>query len=143
MQDNKKKKKVMIFGTFDGLHPGHKFFIRESARIGIELIVVLSSDNYIQSMKKTKPINLYARRKALLDECSEVNYVIPADKELGSFHVLEREKPTVICLGHDQTALKDSLELWLNSHLSFVKPEIVVIAPYKRDLYSSTQLRNN
>lgn len=138
-----KDKRVMIFGTFDGLHPGHKFFIKESARTGDELIVVLSSDNYIRSMKKSEPLQSYSHRKILLEEQEEVNLVIPADEELGSFHVLEREDPAIVCLGHDQTALKVSLEQWLASHLSFVKPKIIVLSPFRRDLYSSTQLRNN
>lgn len=131
----------MIFGTFDGLHPGHKFFIEESARTGDELMVVLSSDHYIRLMKKSEPLYSYSQRKNLLEECNEVKKVIRADEELGSFHVLERENPAIVCLGHDQTALKESLDHWLDSHLSFVKPKVIIIPPFRRHLYSSTIMK--
>jgi FAD synthetase len=39
--------KVMIFGTFDLLHEGHQFFIREAKKVGGQLIIVLAHDQTI------------------------------------------------------------------------------------------------
>jgi len=39
-----KKKKVMVFGTFDIFHPGHRSFLNQAKKYGNYLIVVVARD---------------------------------------------------------------------------------------------------
>ena len=41
-------KKVMAFGSFDLLHPGHLDYIERAARLGDHLIVVIARDSSIR-----------------------------------------------------------------------------------------------
>ena len=40
-------KKVLTFGSFDLIHPGHHYFLNKAKELGDELIVVLSRDGEI------------------------------------------------------------------------------------------------
>ncbi|MCK5249408.1 MAG: adenylyltransferase/cytidyltransferase family protein, partial [Spirochaetaceae bacterium] len=37
-------KTVLVFGTFDVIHPGHQWFLRNAARHGDRLVAVVSRD---------------------------------------------------------------------------------------------------
>lgn len=43
---SKKFNRVMVFGVFDGLHPGHRAFLRQARKKGDKLIVVVARDNF-------------------------------------------------------------------------------------------------
>ncbi len=45
---------VMCFGTFDILHPGHLYFLRECEKYGDELIVVIARDATVEKVKEKK-----------------------------------------------------------------------------------------
>ena len=47
--------KVMVFGTFDGLHPGHLNFFKQAIRLGDYLVVVGARDKPVNKVKKRKP----------------------------------------------------------------------------------------
>ncbi len=46
---------VMCFGSFDVLHPGHLFFLRESKKMGDKLFVVVAKDSIIKKIKGKDP----------------------------------------------------------------------------------------
>ena len=46
---------VMCFGTFDTLHPGHLYFLRECRRYGDNLVVVIARDATVAKVKGKKP----------------------------------------------------------------------------------------
>ena len=43
--------KVMVFGTFDYLHEGHKDFFRQAKQYGDELVVVVARDETVKQIK--------------------------------------------------------------------------------------------
>ena len=47
-------RRVVATGTFDLLHPGHVFYLEESARLGDELHVIVARD--VNVRHKPKPI---------------------------------------------------------------------------------------
>ena len=47
--------KVMVFGTFDPLHPGHVDFFRQAKQHGDELVVVVALDSTVEKTKGRKP----------------------------------------------------------------------------------------
>jgi len=49
------KKKVLVFGTFDGLHEGHKNFFKQAREFGDFLVVVVGRDSTIVKTKGRPP----------------------------------------------------------------------------------------
>jgi len=50
-------KKTLVFGTFDILHPGHEYFLKEAKRHGDQLVVVVARDLTVKQVKKLMPDN--------------------------------------------------------------------------------------
>ena len=47
----KKRKKIVIAGTFDILHPGHVYFLKEARKHGDSLVVVIARDETVKNLK--------------------------------------------------------------------------------------------
>ncbi|MCD4694128.1 adenylyltransferase/cytidyltransferase family protein, partial [bacterium] len=47
--------KVMCFGTFDNLHLGHLFYLKEAKKFGDYLVVVIARDNNVKKIKGRCP----------------------------------------------------------------------------------------
>ncbi len=102
-------KTVLVFGTFDGLHNGHRFFLREARSRGDYLVVVVAPDRAVQELKSREPRAPHeVRRAAILSENLADDAVI-GDEEQDAWKVLNRYKPALICIGHDQDALAKAL----------------------------------
>ena len=50
-------KKVMCFGTFDILHKGHEYYLREAKKLGDYLVVVVALDATVTVVKNNPPKN--------------------------------------------------------------------------------------
>ena len=133
-------KKVMVFGTFDTLHRGHLYFLRNAAALGDTLIAVVARDKTVGELKGITPMHSYNDRVAHLLKTGIVKKALPSDEERGSWQVLQKERPQVICLGHDQDRMGDNLRSWLERQKDY-SPEIQILPPYKRNVYSSTAER--
>ncbi|ERG99402.1 MAG: cytidyltransferase-related domain protein [Haloquadratum sp. J07HQX50] len=103
-------KRVVAQGTFDLLHPGHIHYLRESARLGQELHVIVARTANITH--KQQPVLSSRQRRAVVDALEMVT-----EAHLGHqddiFIPIEEIDPSVIVLGHDQdhneTAIKQAL----------------------------------
>ncbi len=105
----KKVKKVLVFGSFDGLHNGHRFFLREARSRGDYLIAVVAPDKAVRELKNRAPHAPHeVRRAAILSENLADEAVI-GDERQDSWEILSRHKPALICIGHDQDALATAL----------------------------------
>ncbi|MDC7223940.1 MAG: EamA family transporter [Spirochaetales bacterium] len=133
-------KKVMVFGTFDTLHRGHIFFLRQAAEKGDYLVAVVARDKTVDELKGRDPYHPFGERISRLKETGLVNKTLPSDEARGSWKVIQKERPQVICLGHDQNRMEENLRHWLNLQRDY-SPEIVILPPYKRHVYSSTAER--
>jgi cytidyltransferase-like protein len=52
MVENKKKiTTVMVFGTFDGIHDGHRYFLNEAKKFGDKLVVAVAKDTTVKTLK--------------------------------------------------------------------------------------------
>lgn len=60
------KKKVVVGGTFDILHEGHKAFLRKAFTLG-EVTIGLTSNIWAENVKKRKIKNFKPRKKELED----------------------------------------------------------------------------
>lgn len=92
--------RVLVCGTFDHLHPGHLFFLREALKRG-ELFVIVARDTTVQRVKgvlpqETEDVRLAKLRKVFPHIHSLLGH--PED-----FLVPVRSiRPDLILLGYDQ-----------------------------------------
>lgn len=108
----------MVFGTFDGLHDGHKKFFKEARKYGDYLVAVVAQDHIVEHIKGELPEINFIKRFEHLKTVDEVDEVIIGDAELSLWHVVDKHRPDVVAFGHDQDVLKIELENQI-SNLSY------------------------
>lgn len=128
----------MVFGVFDGLHEGHKYFLSEAKKLGDSLIAVVTTDENVKKLKGSLPINDFKIRQEEIRKKGDVDEVVPSDKELYTWGVINKYKPDVIAVGYDQTELKKALEDYLKE--GGIKLELKVIPSFKPQQYKSSLL---
>lgn len=111
----------MVFGTFDGLHEGHRFFLREAKKHGEYLIVVVAPDSVVEKLKNRSPRAPHSVRRAALLAEHLADEIVFGDETLGSWNVLTSHTPDIICLGHDQESLSTALQTWVQKNKSSIK----------------------
>lgn len=99
-------KRVMVFGTFAILHPGHLYFFRQAKKHGDYLIVVLGRDSTVRKIKGKKPRMDELARREVIGAIKFVDEAVLGDK-FDWYKLIVKHKPAVICLGYDQVAPKD------------------------------------
>jgi len=105
--------KVLVFGIFDGIHPGHINFFKQAKRHGDILVVAVGQESAVKKFKNKLPKHSLEERIKFVQKVDVVTKAIPGDREQGSYKVIEREKPDIICLGYDQEEMEESLEIWV------------------------------
>lgn len=137
MKENKKK--VMVFGVFDRLHPGHLDFLRQAREHGDELIAVVARDRAVMELKNKSPFHSEAERIAMVSEVPEVTQAILGDDTSGSYGVIAVHKPDVICVGYDQYGLVEDLNNKIMSgYIS--SPTIVRLGSHYPDKFHTSHL---
>jgi len=66
-----KYSKVVLGGTFDRLHKGHKLLLEKAFEVGEEVYVGLTKDEAIKYKKYSEIMQSYSERKAALEEFSK------------------------------------------------------------------------
>ncbi len=131
-------KKVMVFGTFDIFHPGHKNFLKQAKKCGDYLIAVIARDKTVKDVKKRKVINNEKERQKTVQESQLADKVI-----LGSlgdkYEVIKKNKPEVICLGYDQKFFINKLGEKLEEFK--LNTVIVKMKSYHSEIYKSSKLK--
>lgn len=136
----KRQIKVMVFGTFDVLHPGHIEFLRQAKKLGDYLIVSLAREKYIRKIKGHPARHTEPERRELLQAVRFVDEVVLGSRTDYLAHIL-RHRPQVIALGYDQTAFVAGLAEKLRARGLAVK--IVRLKPYKAKIYKTRKLWRN
>lgn len=92
--------RVLVFGTFDRLHPGHTFLLRSSSERG-ELWIVVARDENVFRMKGRKPEQSEKKRMQSIAEAFPSAQVILGDAQdfLAPVRFIA---PDLILLGYDQ-----------------------------------------
>ena len=130
------KKVVIVFGSFDGLHDGHRYFLREARKLGDRLIAVVAQDAYIQEYKGRDPRLSLQERIDALEADGFVDEAVPGDAIQNSWEVLNSLRPQVVALGYDQAALSKALK----KKTFDPSTEIVQIPAFKPDSLHSSML---
>ena len=129
-------KRVLVFGTFDILHPGHLYFFKQSKKYGNFLIVSLAREKYIRKIKGRKAFHTETARKKLLEALKIIDKVVLGSKGDYIGHILS-QNPEVIALGYDQKAFTEGLEKKLAKR--GWKGKIVKISAYQPSIYKSSK----
>ncbi|TSD01807.1 MAG: FAD synthetase [Parcubacteria group bacterium Athens0714_25] len=138
--DKSGKKKVMVFGTFDIFHPGHRSFLRQARKFGDYLIVVVARDKTVKVFKKQDTKNKEQARMRMIQKSALADEVVLGG--LGDkYAIIKKHKPDVICLGYDQKFFIEELEEKLRE-FELDKTEIFRLKAYKSEIYKSSKLKN-
>ena len=136
-KDIKMRRWVMVFGVFDGLHPGHRVFLRQAKKYGGKLIAVVARDAAVRGLKGRLPRERERARLAKVRQAEGVSHAVFGDAGQGSYGVILRWKPDVICLGFDQSELEKDLK---NRMRKGIIPRIILerLKPYHPDKFRSS-----
>ncbi len=129
---------VLLFGTFDGLHEGHRQLLKRAAQYG-QVTVVLAPDATVLRLKRRAPQYAFAERQAMLEESGLVSRVVPGDEDEGFYRCVTAERPDVVAFGYDQQALQQDFLRWQQAARD-ATPH-VVLQPYRPEVYKSSLLR--
>lgn len=131
-------KKVMVFGTFAILHPGHLYFFCKAKECGDKLIVVVARDVNVQKIKRFLPKLDEQARREMVGAIKFVDEAVLGDK-VDWYKIILKYKPDVICLGYDQVAPKNfAAELRRRG----VEATIFRLKSYKSKKYKSSKILN-
>ena len=133
-------KKVMVFGAFDGLHPGHLSFFRQAKKYGDFLIVSVGTDRNVAKIKGKRALFTENERLELVRQCRIVDKVVLGAETNFYKHVREY-KPNVICLGYDQWAGEEEVENEL-LRVGLKKTKVVRLKPYRKTRAKSKIAKN-
>jgi FAD synthetase len=111
----KTPKTVLVFGTFDALHGGHRYFLRWAKSLGDRLVVSLARDDFVRSFKGKIPRYDENERRLRLEDSGLADAVCLSDPVPGSYDILVKTRPDIVCLGYDQDALAENLRSWLEA----------------------------
>ncbi len=132
---------VMVFGSFDPLHEGHRSLFRQARRYGDWLIAVAAKDANIRRLKRREPRASEATRLAALAKEPLVDKALLGhEKDL--LHLIFHERPDVIILGYDQATFEEEGLRALLEKRGF-RPEIKRAVAFMPEQYKSSRLFEN
>lgn len=108
--------KVMTFGTFDILHPGHVYYLKKAKALGDKLIVVVARDKSIKIIKGRKPIFKDKERLLIIKALRFVDIAVLGNKianKTDAYGIIKEYRPQIVALGHDQWPDAAALRRWL------------------------------
>ena len=130
--------KVMIFGTFDFVHPGHLHFFAQAKQHGDELVVVLARDSTARFTKGKQPFFNEHERLLMVQATRLVDRALLGDPD-DVYKVIADERPDIICLGYDQSFFVDKLEPKIREF--GLNTRIIRLEPYLPERYKSSKIR--
>jgi FAD synthetase len=102
----------MATGTFDLLHMGHIYYLKEAKKLGDVLVVVVATDATVRKLKHD-PITPQDIRVNLIKELKIVDEAY-LGHEQDMYAIVEEIKPDIIALGfdqiHDTVTIKNELK---------------------------------
>jgi len=129
---------VILFWTFDLLHPGHEHLFSQAKKHWDFVIAVISRDLTVEKVKGKLPDRDELVRQKNLQTTGWVDEVLLWDLE-DVYAPVREYRPDVIALGYDQEAFVEGLERLVFDELLDIK--IVRLEAYKPEKYKSSILR--
>ena len=117
----------MATGTFDLIHMGHIYFLKEAKKLGDHLIVIVATDNTVRKLKH-EPVTPENIRLNLIQELKIVDEAYLGYED-DMYKIVEETKPDVIALGFDQ--LHDETNIQKELKKRGIKAEVVRLSKYE------------
>lgn len=138
-----KKKVVLASGTFDLLHYGHVKYLEEAKKIGgksAELIVIVARDSTVKKRKEKRPVMPENQRRSLVEALKVVDEAILGYEDFNIIKVVEKIKPDIIAVGHDQSGIEREVQKALAE--KGIPIQVVRIGKFGKDeLNSSSKIK--
>ncbi len=142
-QAGRKRPIVLAAGVFDLLHLGHVKFLEEAKKAGgkdAELIVIIARDKTVEQRKGEKPVMSENQRRALVESLRVVDEAILGYEDFSISNVIEKIKPDIIALGHDQKNIGETVKKAIAD--KGLKMKVVTIGKFSEDeLDSSSEIK--
>ncbi len=97
----KKRKIVLVGGTFEIVHPGHIYFLNKAKEFGDYLVVVVARDSTVRKMKRP-PVVPEDQRLKVIASLKPVDRALLGKEQEDIIEIVKEIKPDVIVLGPDQ-----------------------------------------
>lgn len=131
---------VLVFGTFDVLHEGHRSFLEQARKLGDTLIVSIARDVTVTRLKGATPLHSERKRRAAIAALPFVDRaVLAATNPAQRYSIIKRFKPNVIALGYDQTHFTTNLAVEL-ARIG-IRCRIVRLKPFHPERYKSSLIK--
>ncbi len=128
---------VYTSGTFDLFHIGHLNVIRKSRALGDYLIVGVSTDELVQSYKKSRPIVSYEDRAEIIRSLNCVHQVVCQEK-LFDIELMKKYGVNIMTIGSDwKTKTNENLQQIIDDDEISVR-----FLPYTQEV-SSTYIKQS
>jgi len=126
----------MVFGTFDGLHPGHLNFFKQAKDLAENsfLIVSIARDKNVKRIKGKLPLFSEKERKSLVKKSGLADKIVLGDEKNYLKHIL-KERPEIIALGYDQKEYVKDLKKKLKK--KGLELKIFRLLPYRKNIYKN------
>jgi FAD synthetase len=131
-------KKVMVFGVFDLLHPGHISFLKQAKKLGSFLIVSVARDVNVKKIKGKKPIFDEKKRMAHVKQLKLAKKVVLGGIKDPWPHI-KKEKPDIIALGYDQGSFVRNLPEQLRKHK--IQAKVIRLKSFRPEVFKSSIIR--
>ncbi|MEK7128577.1 MAG: adenylyltransferase/cytidyltransferase family protein [Patescibacteria group bacterium] len=140
MSKKNRQTRIMVFGTFDGVHKGHLDFFKQTKKLAPKsfLIVSVARDVNVLKIKGRLPSLDEKKRIALIKKYKIIDKTVLSGIKNHIPHIA-RERPDIIALGYDQKNYIKNLKRDLKNKGILVK--IVRLKPYKEKIYKNNLLK--
>ncbi len=136
------KSRVLIFGTFDLLHPGHINFINQASQLANELYIVVARDKNINKLKGAKPKDNENQRMKNIHQLGITHHIILGNLDWHKrYRIINKIKPDIIALGYDQKINLTELKTKLKKYK--LTPKIKILKPYHPNKYKTSIIKKN
>ncbi len=119
--------KVMATGTFDILHMGHIYYLKEAKKFGDKLAVVVATDSTVRKLKH-EPITPQEIRLNLVKELRMVDEAYIGYED-DNYKIVSEIKPDIIALGFDQVHDENEIKIQLKKRN--IKAKVVRLHEFK------------
>lgn len=130
---------VLTFGTFDYLHPGHRYYLSEAKKYGDSLVTIIANDENVKRFKWEIPTHSSKERSENVKELWLSRFVCIGDT-IDPLKWIELYSPKVICLWYDQKWFSAELDNYIRENKLDIT--IIRISPYKPEIYKSSLIKS-
>lgn len=131
--------RIMVFGTFDILHPGHLHFFKQARALAKNpyLIVSIARDINVKRIKGKLPLHNERQRAALVKYSGLADKVVLGDVQGYMRHII-KQQPAIILLGYDQKAYTENLKESLSSNVVVSRARAYRPGLHKTSIYKKS-----